>query len=116
MLKPDIAHQINKGYLYSLQKSLSEILILILILYSPVVVLIIILLAALSGFGLRYTHKERPNPQPTNTREFTGLIWTAHFMYDNKGWPSFERAAQMLEDTGENQREKEEEVWKCDSA
>jgi len=28
------------------------------------------------------------------------MIWTVHFGYDNKGWPSFERAAQAIEDTG----------------
>lgn len=33
-------------------------------------------------------------------RVFTAMIWTVHFGYDNKGWPSFERAAQAIEDTG----------------
>jgi len=28
------------------------------------------------------------------------MIWTVHFAYDNLGWPSFERAAQMINDTG----------------
>lgn len=28
------------------------------------------------------------------------MIWTVHFAYDNVGWPSFERAAQMINDTG----------------
>lgn len=27
------------------------------------------------------------------------MIWTVHFAYDNTGWPSFERAAQMISDT-----------------
>ena len=32
--------------------------------------------------------------------EFTALIWTFHFGYDNRGWPSFHRAAQVLHDSG----------------
>ena len=31
---------------------------------------------------------------------FSAMIWTVHFAYDNVGWPSFERAAQMINDTG----------------
>ena len=31
---------------------------------------------------------------------FSAMIWTVHFAYDNIGWPSFERAAQMINDTG----------------
>lgn len=30
---------------------------------------------------------------------FSAMIWTVHFAYDNVGWPSFERAAQMINDT-----------------
>lgn len=33
-------------------------------------------------------------------RVFSAMIWTVHFAYDNVGWPSFERAAQMINDTG----------------
>jgi hypothetical protein len=28
------------------------------------------------------------------------MIWTVHFGYDNRGWPSFERAAHLVNDTG----------------
>ena len=38
-------------------------------------------------------HQEDP-------KVFSAMIWTVHFAYDNVGWPSFERAAQMINDTG----------------
>ena len=32
---------------------------------------------------------------------FSGGIWAFHFGYDNSAYPSMERAAQLIEDTGE---------------
>ena len=31
---------------------------------------------------------------------FSAGVWSLQFGYDNKGWPSMERAAQFIEDTG----------------
>ena len=31
---------------------------------------------------------------------FSAMVWAVHFGYDKVGWPSFERAALMVNDTG----------------
>eukprot|EP00118_Oscarella_pearsei_P012108 m.86124 g.86124 ORF g.86124 m.86124 type:complete len:758 (+) comp36491_c0_seq1:34-2307(+) len=64
-------------------------------------VLIVFILLSLTGLGLRHQrlnyeqHTDQDKP-----REFTAMIWTIHFLYDNQGWPSFERAAQLIQDSG----------------
>eukprot|EP00057_Strongylocentrotus_purpuratus_P030936 XP_783130.4 PREDICTED: PGAP2-interacting protein [Strongylocentrotus purpuratus] len=63
--------------------------------------IILVAIVGIAGFAYRLpAHTSRPALEKENPREFTSLIWTAHFMYDNDGWPSYERAAQMLEDSG----------------
>ena len=38
---------------------------------------------------------------------FSGGIWAFHFGYDNNAYPSMEKAAQLIENTGEGGREGE---------
>eukprot|EP00058_Branchiostoma_floridae_P025642 XP_002611132.1 hypothetical protein BRAFLDRAFT_88469 [Branchiostoma floridae] len=60
----------------------------------------IIVIGGLGGFVWRHNPQPFNHPAKTDPKEFTSLIWTFHFGYDNRGWPSFERAARMLEETG----------------
>ncbi|XP_038055775.1 PGAP2-interacting protein-like [Patiria miniata] len=62
--------------------------------------LVLILVIGSGGFFTRFHPERYHHPPKANPREFTGMVWTAHFMYDNRGWPSFERAAKMMEDSG----------------
>ncbi len=38
--------------------------------------------------------------QPAVNPEFSAAVWAYHFGYDNRGWPSMERASKFMEDTG----------------
>ncbi|XP_064608784.1 PGAP2-interacting protein-like [Liolophura sinensis] len=63
-------------------------------------VVILTAVIGLSGFIYRHNpefvhHREKSEP-----KEFVAAIWTYHFGYDNKGWPSLERSAKMLNNTG----------------
>lgn len=62
----------------------------------------LIVLIGLTGFKYRASTIPEPNLKPENVANgrFSALIWTFHFGYDNQGWPSFERAARLLNDTG----------------
>ncbi|XP_076447003.1 PGAP2-interacting protein-like [Babylonia areolata] len=63
--------------------------------------LFLAVLGGLLGYGYRHEVRRYPGPpQKANPREFTAGIWTYHFGYDNKGWPSLERSAWLLNNTG----------------
>lgn len=64
-------------------------------------ILVLLLLFGIGGFLARFpqqkiSHQDKVHPKA----DFTAAIWTFHFGYDNKGWPSMERAAIMLNETG----------------
>ncbi|XP_005109734.2 PGAP2-interacting protein [Aplysia californica] len=69
-------------------------------------VLLLVFLAGQCGMLKRHldyrpghpSHKlDKVNAEPN---VFSAAIWTFHFGYDNRGWPSMERAATLLNDTG----------------
>ncbi|XP_052283467.1 PGAP2-interacting protein-like [Dreissena polymorpha] len=65
-------------------------------------ILAVILCFGLLGFGKRHmdlSGKFEP-PIKSGPRQITSAIWTYHFGYDNKGWPSLERTAALLNDSG----------------
>ncbi|KAH9513982.1 Protein cwh43 [Bulinus truncatus] len=67
-------------------------------LYAKVIFLVFLM--GQVGMYKRYA-KYNPGPRDKpNPKIFTAAIWTYHFGYDNRGWPSMERAAAMLNDTG----------------
>ncbi|XP_076071290.1 PGAP2-interacting protein-like [Mytilus galloprovincialis] len=63
-------------------------------------VTVLIMCIGLLGYGMRYSDNQIKQPEKKNEREFSAAIWTFHFGYDNKGWPSMERAANLFKDTG----------------
>lgn len=67
-------------------------------------VLTLVTCSGLLGFVARIPslpHNLQQNPpEPVKPGVFTAMIWTYHFGYDNKGWPSLERSAQLITDTG----------------
>ncbi|XP_033118188.1 PGAP2-interacting protein-like isoform X3 [Anneissia japonica] len=63
------------------------------------ILLILLLCTGIGGFVYRGRNMSPPTPSNANPREFSTLIFTAHFMYDNEGRPSFERVAKLLNET-----------------
>ncbi|CAC5360999.1 unnamed protein product [Mytilus coruscus] len=62
-------------------------------------VTVLIVCIGLLGYGMRYSDNQIKQPEKKNEKEFSAAIWTFHFGYDNKGWPSMDRAAKLFKDT-----------------
>ncbi|EDO47830.1 predicted protein [Nematostella vectensis] len=65
---------------------------------KPAMFFLVLVTAGIMAF--RHQNLNKKPPVKEDPRVFSAMIWTVHFGYDNKGWPSFERAAQMINDTG----------------
>ncbi|KAL3880057.1 hypothetical protein ACJMK2_032328 [Sinanodonta woodiana] len=63
-------------------------------------VLFLLLTSGLAGFWVRYQPERYRHPDLTSPKQFSAAIFTYHFGYDNKGWPSLERTAVLLNNTG----------------
>lgn len=64
-------------------------------------VLFLLLSLGLGGFIYRFPPaKYQHTLHKADGIEFSALIWTYHFGYDNNGWPSLERSAWVLNETG----------------
>lgn len=72
--------------------------------FFPVLtVLLLLLISGLGGFAYRYPNQTKSHVPITQPKaDFTAAIWTYHFGYDNQGWPSLDRAAELLNNTGES--------------
>ncbi|XP_059144809.1 PGAP2-interacting protein-like [Physella acuta] len=63
-------------------------------------VVFLIFLVSQVGMMKRLSKYKPGSEVKSNPKIFTAGIWTYHFGYDNKGWPSMERAATMINNTG----------------
>lgn len=65
---------------------------------SGLLILFLLVASGLGGYCHRYPN-QTVSHQPKSRNVLTAAIWTYHFGYDNVGWPSLERSAEMLRET-----------------
>nr|XP_006819700.1 PREDICTED: PGAP2-interacting protein-like [Saccoglossus kowalevskii] len=75
----------------------SNIIIRLLVLTA---VLALVTLIGIGGFVPRFMSEQFiAEPQKSDPKTFSTMMWSVRFMYDNNGWPSFDRAATVLNNT-----------------
>ncbi|XP_072435715.1 PGAP2-interacting protein-like [Chiloscyllium punctatum] len=54
----------------------------------------------LLGLGHRFTLYQKKLQNLSAKKDISAMIWSYRFGYDNQGWPSLERSAELIEQTG----------------
>ncbi|XP_067862525.1 PGAP2-interacting protein-like [Heptranchias perlo] len=54
----------------------------------------------LLGLGHRFMLYQKKLLNPSVKKDFSAMIWSYRFGFDNRGWPSLERSAELIEQTG----------------
>ncbi|XP_077984220.1 PGAP2-interacting protein-like [Glandiceps talaboti] len=64
------------------------------------ILLAVVTLVGLAGFAPRMMpERQYKPPEKADPKVFSAMIWSVRFLYDNDGWPTFERSAMLLNQT-----------------